>query len=179
MATSENGWLVITDAGNSRLRKWKIPGTDRHLILRDGSAGFLLAHYALWYHRHIERLDVGEWDEWGWAVRPVRGKVSGYSNHASGTAMDLNATKHPLGKGGTLLFKIKGVAALARIKTRLLLYRGCIRSGAFYSGRKDEMHYEIDAPMWEVEEVARRLLGSPLGIEILKANPGARRVVLS
>src|SRR4051812_28143633 len=96
---SQNGYPVIetnrTTGSLPRLRKWIIPGTDRHVFLRDGSVGFVLVHLALWFHNTIERLDRGVWDEWGWAVRPVRGQTTGYSNHAAGAAEDLNATLHP------------------------------------------------------------------------------------
>src|SRR4051812_29568389 len=103
MATTVNGHTVLfsnrTSGELPRLRKWLIPGTHRHLYMRDGSMGFVLAHCALWFDESIERLDItGQvWDEWGWAVRPVRGKSTGYSNHSGGVAEDLNATRHPRG----------------------------------------------------------------------------------
>ena len=93
---SQNGFPVLatnhTTGPLPRLRKWVIPGANRHVYLRDGSVGFLLVHFALWFHETISRLDQGVWDEWGWAVRNVRGSSTVISNHASGTAVDLNAT---------------------------------------------------------------------------------------
>ena len=101
MSTSQNGYQVLL-ANNPtgplpRLRRWQIGGTGRAVTLRDGSAGFLLAHVAHWFHANIEAIDTGILDDWGWAVRPVRGQTTGYSNHASGTAIDVNATRHPRG----------------------------------------------------------------------------------
>lgn len=98
MSYSQNGWKALDSTQSGplpRLRKWVIPGTGRHLVLRDGSAGFVLIHFALWWHEKVEPLDGGVWDEWGWAARPIRGGTT-TSNHASGTAMDLNATSIPL-----------------------------------------------------------------------------------
>jgi hypothetical protein len=58
------------------------------------------------------------------------------SNHSSGTAIDLNATKHPLGKAGTFpLEKVAMIQALAK--------KYGLRWGGDYRGRKDEMHFEI------------------------------------
>src|SRR6185436_1098451 len=80
MATSVNGYPVLstnrTTGPLPRLRKWVVPGANRHLLVRDGSTGFLLLHFALWWHESIGKLDAkgAPWDEWGWAVRPVRGQ---------------------------------------------------------------------------------------------------------
>jgi hypothetical protein len=174
---SQNGWPVIestTATTGPRLRKWIIPGTGRHLYARDGSAGFLLALFALWFHEVIERLDGGIWDEWGWAFRPIRGGLE-TSNHASGTAVDLNATQHPLGARGTF----RRLRDAARIRLRLAFMRDVIRWGGDFTGRADEMHFEIDRPLARCENVAQRLTGTPRGRRILAANPGAKEVIYS
>jgi hypothetical protein len=178
MATSQNNYPVFFEnkqtGGLPRLRKWIIPGTGRHIVMRDGSTGFLLAHFALFFHQKVEPINEGQWDEWGYAVRAVRGQTTGYSNHASGTAMDLNAVAHPLGKVGTF-----DEAQAAAIRKRLKFYAGCIRWGGDYRGRKDEMHFEIDKPLKRCERRARRLMDTPRGRRILAANPGAREAILA
>lgn len=174
VATSQNGWPGL--ASNSRLlHTWTIPGQSgtTRLRMRNGSAGFLLAHLALWFDAKVEDLVEDVLDDWAYAYRPVRGYAT-LSNHASGTAIDLNATDHPLGAVGT--FTKTEVAAIQR---RLALYKGCIRWGGNYGGRKDEMHFEIDATLGECEKVARALLDTPRGKRILAANPGQRAVILS
>lgn len=176
MATSQNGYTVLsgrTTGPTPRLRQWVIPGADRSITLRDGSAGFVLIHFALWFHETIERINLGTYDDWGYANRPIRG-ASAASNHASGTAIDLNATKHPLGKRGTFT-----KAQYAKIRLRLAFYRGCIRAGIDYQNRADEMHYELDRELAAVERLARRLVSSPRGKRILAANPGALNVIKS
>jgi hypothetical protein len=174
MATSQNGWPALP-SGSPALHKWVVPGADRHFVLRNGSAGFLLCHYVMWHHRNIDRLDMkgDPWDEWGYAYREIRGSETDLSNHASGTAVDLNATRYPLGTTHM------SEADKRKIRKRLRLYNGCIRSGAFYEGRKDEMHFEIDRPLEACERVARRLLNTPRGVRLLKANPGQLRVIRS
>lgn len=135
MARSQNGWPVIS----RRTRTFEIGDTGRTLSLRPGNAGWILADFAQWYHENIERVDLGVWDEWAWANRDIRGS-STISNHASGTAIDLNATRHPLGVRGTY-------SPLQRTRMRNVLsrrYLGAIRAGEFYYGRVDGMHFEID-----------------------------------
>jgi hypothetical protein len=178
MANSQNGWPVL-DSGTSgpppRLRHWQIPGTGRKIMLRDGSAGFLLIHLATWFDRRIEALDTGIFDDWGWASRPVRGSTI-ISNHASGTAMDLNATKHPMGVSTRATFSNQEIEWIHR---RLRFYRGCIRWGGDYQGRPDGMHFELNKGMPAVEKRARELTDSKRGARILNANPGAKALIFS
>ena len=174
MSTSQNHWPAL-DADSPRLHTWKIPGAGR-LRLRNGSAGFLLAHLALWFDQRIEDVDNPVLlDDWGYAFRPVRGYTTTLSNHASGTAMDLNATAHPLGKVGT--FSRADRALILRRIDRL--FERSIRWGGTYTGRKDEMHFEINVDLPTAERVARRLMDTPRGRRILDANPGQRAVILS
>lgn len=180
MATSENTYPVLFDNRTTgdlpRLRKWQIPGVDRHLYLRDGSTGFVLVHNALWFDAKIERLDLGVWDDWGWAVRPIRGQTTGYSNHSSGTATDLNATRHPRGVSIKSTFTTSQIAAIHK---RLEFYDGAIRWGGDYHSTPDGMHFEIYKPIEEVEKLALRLVNTPRGEAILKANPGALAIIKS
>lgn len=180
MSTSQNGWPVLTsnrtEGPHPRLRNWIIPDANRHVYLRDGSAGFLLIHMALWWHEEFNPLDGGVWDEWGWAVRPIRGQTSGYSNHASGTAVDLDATEFP--RGIPVLSRIKP-ANILRIHLRLRLYGGTLRWGGDYTSTPDGMHVEVNADLSACEAKARALLDTPRGKRILAANPGAKAVILS
>ena len=174
---SQNGYTTLPHrltGALPRLRKWTIPGTGRHLVMRDGSAGFVLAHLALWFHSKVERLDHGVWDEWGYAARPVRGGTKP-SNHASGTAIDLNATRHPLGVATLETFTPEQAA---RIRRRLrLTFLGCIRWGGDYTKRPDAMHFELIRGLRAVELLAKALAKTPRGRRILAANPGALEAI--
>lgn len=180
MATSANGNRVLFNAATAgslpRLRKWVIPGANRHLLVRDGAMGFVLIHFALWWHETIGRLDApgSVWDEWGWAVRPIRGKSSGYSNHASGTAIDLDATRHPI---GVSVYKTFSVVQRARISSRVKWLRVVTWGGKWR--RPDGMHVEISASLPACEKRAKQLMNTPRGKRILAANPGAKAVILS
>lgn len=169
-----------------RLRTFHIPGVHRTINLRDGSIGFVLIHFALWWHERIHPLDVGVWDEWGWAPRPVRGSTTVISEHAGGRAEDLDATLHP--RGVPLLRTFKAVT-IAKIRTRLLFYRLRVGTkyvrilgwGGDYHRTVDGMHLEIayGVPLSQVEALARRLMKTPRGKRVLAANPGLEKVILS
>jgi hypothetical protein len=176
MASSQNGWLALEDYGHSLLHQWRIPARNGLITvtLRNGSAGFLLSHFSMWFSEAIEDVTGKILDDWGYAPRPIRGSTTTLSNHASGTAVDLNALQHPLGVKGTLTPEER-----AKIAKKLRQYDGCIRAGVFYDGRVDEMHFEIDQPIAAVEKVARRLAKTPRGDRILKQNRGQRRVINS
>lgn len=174
MTTSQNGWPALA-TDSPLLYTWTIPAKsgERKIRLRNGSAGFILCHFLLWFAEVIEPLAGGILDDWGYAYRPIRGQSTELSNHASGTAADANAIKHPLGRSGTF-----GIRAI-RIRLRLKLYRGALRWGGDYNGRKDEMHFELDQPLPDVEKVARRLMSTPRGKRLLAANPTQRAVIQS
>lgn len=171
---SQNGWPIL--ARDSRLlHTWNIPASTGsfRLTMRNGSAGFLLALFALYYAEAVERVAGKVLDDWGYADRDIRGSSTVISNHASGTACDLNATRHPLGR---LTLK---VWQKVRVRIRLRLFRGCLRGGLDYAHRKDEMHYEINKPLASVERTARLLAKTPRGRKLLKANPGQYSVIWS
>lgn len=176
VAFSQNGWRVLGPDGRGS-RVFVVPARSGvfRLRLRDGAAGFVLAHFALWFAECVEPVGVGVLDDWGFAYRPVRG-FSVWSNHASGTAMDLNAVRHPLGVRGSF-----GGGRVRRLRGRLglRLYGGVVRWGGDFRGRADEMHFELCAGEGRVGRVARGLLLTPRGRRLLRANPGLRAAVLS
>ncbi len=172
MPLSQNGYPVLTSSSKN-LHSWVIPGADTTLKLRNGSAGFLLAHLATVFDDSIEELHEPLLDDWGYAYRPVRGYAD-WSNHASGTAIDLNATDHPLGKRETF-----SDADEARIRRVLRKYSGAIRWGGDYRTRADEMHFEINVPLSQCEQIAKKLIGTKRGEAVLEANKGQREVIYS
>lgn len=182
MSTSQNHWPALdTSARQGQyLHTWVIPAHNGEfkLRLRKGSAGFLLAHMALWLSESVEDATLpGVADDWGYAFREVRGFSATLSNHSSGTAMDINATRHPLGKRGTFAAR-----QMRKIRGRLhwAAYRGTIRWGGDYHNRADEMHFEINASLHQCEGVAKKLMyGTRNGKRILDANPGQGGVILS
>lgn len=152
MATSQNGWQVYTSGAHPDLIAIpKVVGR-----VRRGDVATIFTYLVDRFDREVEDVDVGR-DEWGYAYRAIRGKTSGYSNHASATALDLNAMQHPLGRVNT--YTPSQRAALRRILNDL---EGVVRWGGDYSGRKDEMHFEINASAAAVARVAGEIRAGSL-----------------
>lgn len=149
MPTSQNGYSAND---RSLIASFVVPGTSRKLALRKGDCAVVLLDFAAWFHREIEPIDTGSLDDWGYAERMVRGSSTTLSNHASGTGMDLNAPRHPLGRVGTFT-----AAQTAKIRAKLKEYGGVIRWGGDYVNRKDEMHFEINKGIAAVKAVADRI----------------------
>ena len=147
---SQNGWPVNPPRGMRT-----IPGTDVQVNVADGPAGDVLMYVAEQVHTRVEDVTLdsvdGEEDDWGHAHREVRGGGD-LSNHASATAIDLNATRHPLGVRDT--FTTEQVDEIHRIMDEV---DGVVRWGGDYQNRADEMHFEINASLAEVTAVAERL----------------------
>lgn len=177
-STSQNGWVCLP-SDSPKLHTWVIPARtgEFRLRLRNGSAGFILAHLALWIAETVEPVRGAVTDDWGYANRLIRGSETIQSNHASGTAMDINAMVHPLGQRGTWT-----PAQVRQVKRRLDWWAmgGTVRWGETYSGRIDPMHFEINQPLARCERVAKRLVRlTPRGKRIVRANPGQRAVIWS
>lgn len=158
MAYSQNGFTAFADYGDPGLiSNPTVPGADVKILggVRSGPASVVLLHVAKRFHETVEPL-AQEQGVWGFGPRNIRGSSTTLSNHASGTAIDLNSVRHPISSQGT--FSSPQVVAIIAI---LAECRGVVRWGGNYSGRKDEMHFEINAPEYEVGAVAAILaLGS-------------------
>ena len=133
---SHNGWTASKDPAAIDIKSYQVPGTTVKLRCAEAVAPLLIG-FAKEFHELIEPIDEGALDDWGYAFRNIRGVTEKLSNHASGTAIDLNAPKHPLGAVGTFpAEKVPMIRALAK--------KYGLRWGGDYVNRKDEMHFEID-----------------------------------
>lgn len=151
MLKSYNGYPASKDPDEIRITSYPVKGTSRKLKCAE-SVGPLLAAFAAEFHTLIEPIDEGTFDDWGYAFRMVRGSTDRLSCHSSGTAIDLNATKHPLGKVGTFpAEKVPMIRALAK--------KYGLKWGGDYKGRADEMHFEV-----EVNTAKAKALIASLGL---------------
>ena len=154
MATSQNGWTVHEDQTNLVTLGYvtgRVRGGAVHAVLNDLCG---------WFDRNIE--PIRRTDSWGWAYRPIRGKTNGYSNHSSGTAIDLNATTHPLGVRNTFTADQR-----AKIRAKLRDYEGAVRWGGDYQNRPDDMHFEINVDAATLTRIAKKLGGASSGVKPL------------
>lgn len=137
MASSLNGWIVPP----KRLVTKKVPGADRRLTLAADAAPLLLA-VAADYHATVKPINEGKWDEGGYNDRDANGAPGKKSNHASGTAIDLNWSEE--GAQGSAW----GKRFFAQTKHRLAIQAMKKRYGQWvqWGGdwrANDYMHWEI------------------------------------
>lgn len=154
MPTSQNGWPAATAyTGHG------IPLSNLRWVtgsVRSGDVLFLFNALGAWYNRFVEPIDVKR--SWGFAPREIRGNSTTLSNHASGTAVDFNSNKHPLGAVGTF-----SSSQRAHILAKMDEWGGVVRWGGTYSGRKDEMHFEINTNSATVALLVRQIKEATLG----------------
>ncbi len=155
METSYNGYPASKDPAEINIKSYPVKGTDRKLRCAE-SVGPLLAAFAAEFHELIEPIDEGTFDDWGYAYRMVRGNPTKLSCHSSGTAIDLNATKHPLGKYDTFAAeKVPMIRALAK--------KYGLKWGGDFKTRPDDMHFEV-----EISTIKAKQLITKLGLENAK-----------
>lgn len=163
MPTSQNGWPAND---RSLVASRLVPGTALRLTVRKDAAGDLLLWVAQQFDLWVEDIDnTGQLDDWGYAERPVRGGTA-LSNHASGTAIDLNAPRHPLGARGTFT-----ATQVTDIRQILAETGGAVRWGGDYRSRGDEMHFEINTDAAGVQRAWARIQGRTRAVT--KAAPPA------
>lgn len=147
MTVSQNGY---TANDRSVIASYSLPGG--RVSLRAGDVSVVLLWVANQFHQRVEPLT---WPgNWGYAERLIRGSSTTLSNHASGTALDLNAPRHPLGVRGTF-----SAGQVREIQQIVAFCEGAIRWGGSYSGRVDEMHFEGNAGAAEMRRIADKIRG--------------------
>jgi hypothetical protein len=146
---SQNGWPASPKPEDLDVVTFGVPfrkGTFKVALAR--SAANPLLRMAEWWDRNIEPVAVIH----GYDFRNIRGPSAKLSNHASGTAIDLNPDLHPLESGpGTGVDELgrKAVGTVPADKVAALRAKAAelgLRWGGDYPGRKDEMHFEVITP---------------------------------
>lgn len=163
MATCQNGYAAIPSGTDPRLVA--IPRIAGR-VLRNGP-DVIFTHLVNFWDQNIEDIDAAK-DEWGYSYRPIRGQSRGYSNHAGGTAIDVNAMQHPRGVRNTFSAAQKKKMN-AYLKNEL---EGVVRWGEMYNPRLskvDGMHMEIIGSPAQVARVAAKLAkGGATGAPVIK-----------
>lgn len=150
-AYSQNGY---TANDRSVIAQYTVPGTTLRIALRKGDVSVILLEYLRRYHLEVESLYNNPQDLWGYAERTIRGSATVLSNHASGSAVDTRAVRHPLGIRNTF------TEAQRRALLNLVAwFEGVVRWGGSYTGRVDEMHAEIVGSAAAVARIANKVRG--------------------
>lgn len=136
-----------------------VPGTSVQLSpgLHRGDITTVLHYVAAQLDKRVEDGDPAPHDDWGYAYRPSKNDANLISCHASGTAFDWNATRHPNGRKGT--FTAKQVAEIRRILAEV---DGTVHWGGDGWGKGstvDEMHFEVatGTTLEKLAEVAKKV----------------------
>ena len=145
---SQNGWTASADPNEIGIGSFAVPGTKIKLRCAKSVAP-LLVTFAAEFHQHIEPIDEGTLDDWGYCFRNTRGSTDKLSNHASGTAIDLNATKHPLGHAGTF-------TPMQTVLIEALCKKYGLTWGEKWK-RPDGMHFEVSLNPAKCAELIEKL----------------------
>jgi peptidoglycan hydrolase-like protein with peptidoglycan-binding domain len=150
MSKSQNGWSVVDKAKCDQ-------GPFLGVYFPNGILDGPVAAIALWQLRRyvatVEPLHPGQC--WGWDVKKIQGSDT-YSNHASGTAWDINAQRHAQGAPIARSFTAAEIKACHAIEHAS---GGVLRWGGSYTGRVDGMHWEIDKGAATVKAFASKITG--------------------
>jgi hypothetical protein len=162
ISQSQNGYSVVSldDCRLYRAGGIAIP-------LRDDACGFVLAEFARRFHKRVERL--GPTETFGYSYREIAG-TDVFSNHASGTALDLNSAQHPQGKRNTFT-----TTELANLRALLDEFDDVLRWGGDYNSTVDEMHVEVDADYTSVKNLADELYLQRT-VKVDRVQPGKENV---
>ena len=152
---SYNGWRASSNpAVFGGLAKLVVAGESFAPGVRAGDVHTVLGYVANQLHKRVEPVVKAGWhqaDDWGYAYRKNR-NANNLSCHASGTAIDYNATRHPNGRRGTF-----SAAQVATIRAILREVDNVVRWGGDFTGTPDEMHFEINANASRVAAAARKV----------------------
>lgn len=137
MATSQNGWSA---SPHLDLRQLVVDGVAFAPGIRDDDdVAYVLGYFAGAFAARVEPLrNPGCW---GFSYRADRNQASDLSNHASGTAIDINAPAHPNGVPTSRTFTPAQIAEIHKI---LAECHGALRWGGDYTHTVDAMHVEVN-----------------------------------
>lgn len=168
--TSYNGWPASKDPKAIGINpNWAPLGHRFPGGVKAGDVETVFTHLVEQLHARVEPIDRDTVkDEWGYLYKPSANSPQLLSCHASGTAIDWNATRHPNGRRQT--FTRPQAAVINRILdelttaagARVVQWRALVADGGCATGTPDEMHFEIaKVTPAQVAEVARRLRTKP------------------
>jgi hypothetical protein len=151
---SQNGWPVLT---SGQLKFFNAAGG--RFAAANSDVAYVAQYLITRFDSEVEKIHGKVLDDWSWNSRKVRGSATVVSNHASATAWDLNATKHPRGVRGT--FSAAKLAAVHKILSGIVDSKGhkIFRWGNDYvNATIDSMHFEINANATQVKQARARLV---------------------
>ena len=140
MTTTRNGFTVVK-LGSPHLVTITVGGR-KFTVKREAATAF---KRLLTFVNAVEPFSEAGYDG-GYAYRAVRGNTQAWSEHAAGTAVDVNASQHPM----QYRHQYEGWSAL---QVRMLHWYlattatgRLFKWGAEFTTRHDPMHFEVRSP---------------------------------
>jgi peptidoglycan hydrolase-like protein with peptidoglycan-binding domain len=153
--TSYNGWPASRDPDAIGIDYFfAVGGVQFPGGVKGGDVAAVLGHVLAGIHLKVERLVKG-WC-WGYEYRQNVNDPSTLSCHSSGTAVDVNAPRHP--NGVQLTWSPEQVA---QIRELIAQVGGVVAWGHDWRGTVDDMHFEIRGSAAAVKTAAAGLRPSP------------------
>jgi hypothetical protein len=145
-----NGWPASPDLPIRPLVVDDIPIVPG--ILDNDDVATVLGYVVRQFHERVEPLqDPGCW---GFSFRANVNDPSSLSNHASGTAVDINAPLHP---NGVETFRTFTADQIGTCHLILAEVDDAVRWGGDFNSTPDAMHWEINTTPANVAAVARKI----------------------
>lgn len=150
MATSYNGWTASTSPSAIGIVRFEpIPGHDFPAGVKGGDVHYIFTYLVRQLDARVEPIEeYAPGDEWGYNYRPNTNNPSQLSCHASGTAIDYNATQHPN--------RIANTWTTAQKNEIHEILQECSGVVKWLEGW-DEMHFEINGTAAQVKAAADKL----------------------
>lgn len=155
MATSYNGWPASQYPSSIGInQRWEpIPGHRFPGGIKGGDVEVVMTYFVRQLDARVEPIELyAPGDEWGYNYKASANSPNKLSCHASGTAFDYNATRHPNGRRGT--WTAAQVREIRRIQNEV---GGVVFWLGDASVTPDEMHFEIRGSTSAVRAVANRI----------------------
>lgn len=158
MARSYNGWFA---SQNLKTRVIEPVKGCRLRIVDNNNVADIFTYLVQEFHSRVDDVTKPHpADDWGFNYRPNRNNPNSLSCHASGTAIDLDATEHPNAVATSRTFTPRQIAEVHEILREL---EGVVRWGGDYTRTADAMHFEIIAKPGGLQKVGRKIRQNNIG----------------
>lgn len=148
LTTSQNGWPVSDNPSDLGLVPLVVGGVSFGGGVRGGKVHQALSYVANAVHTRVQKANA-TYGCWGYAYRENTNSPGEWSNHASGTAIDFNATLHGNGLPTTETWTDAQIAEIHKILDEV---GGIVRWGGDYQSTPDSMHFEVVVPPSQLGE---------------------------
>lgn len=153
MVVSDNGYLVDPNPVTLGIQTFVVNGVAFGGGVKGGAVHTVLHHVAAQVAARVEAPDTSL-GCYGYAYRMNVNNSNAWSNHASGTAIDFNASSHGNGSTASSSWSFAQIAEIHKILAEV---KNAVRWGGDYSSTPDSMHFEINVSPATLATVAATL----------------------